>query len=147
MDLLIIDDDNDFRRTAARRLKRRGYRVRDAETPAAGLDFARKQGFEVALVDLMMPVMNGIEFMAKLKEIDASCEVVMLTGEATVETAVSAMKRGAFDYLTKPCPFDELEVILQKAYEHHRLGRENVQLRAALDRARPAVLSYICLRI
>lgn len=137
MDLLIVDDDNDFRRSVVRRLQRQGHAVRDASIPSAGIELARKHSFEVALIDLMMPEMNGIELLAKLKEFDPDSEIVMLTGESSVETAVSAMKLGAFDYVSKPCPFDSLEVVLEKAYRHYQLGKENVQLRHVLERSAP----------
>ncbi len=138
MDLLLIDDDDDLRSSIARRLKRQGYSVHDAARPTEGLAMAGKQRFDVALIDLSMPEMDGIELLGHLKEIEPSCQVVMLTGQATVETAVEAMKRGAFDYVTKPCPFDELHLILTKAWEYQQLGRENTQLRAALERVSPA---------
>jgi len=137
MDLLIVDDDNEFRRSVSRRLKRLGHVVRDADLPTEGIELARKQSFEVALIDLMMPEMSGIELLEKLKGIDAACQVVMLTGEASIETAVAAMKRGAFDYVSKPCPFNELEIVLEKAHKHYQLGKENTQLRQVLERSAP----------
>lgn len=138
MELLLVDDDNDLRVSIARRLKRQGHTVRDSERPSEGIELARKRHFDVALIDLSMPEMDGIELLKRLKEIEPACQVVMLTGEATVETAVNALKLGAFDYVTKPCPFDELHAILTKAWEYQQLGQENVQLRAALHRAAPA---------
>ncbi len=138
MELLLIDDDDDLRGSIARRLKRQGHSVRDAALPSEGIAMARKHRFDVALIDLLMPEMNGVELLGQLKEVEPSCQVVMLTGQATVETAVEAMKRGAFDYVTKPCPFDELHRILAKAWEYQQLGRENTQLRAALERVSPA---------
>lgn len=137
MDLLLVDDDNEFRSTVKRRLLRLGYRVRDAATPSAGLKLAGERGFQVALVDLMMPEMDGVELLQRLKNIDPHCEIVLLTGAATVETAVAAMKHGAFDYLKKPCPFEELQIVLTRAFESRSLKQENVQLRAALSHASP----------
>lgn len=134
MNLLLVDDDNDLRGSIARRLTRLGHSVVEFERPIQGLASAKKRPFEVALIDLSMPEMNGIELLGRLKEIEPGCEVVMLTGEATVETAVKAMHLGAYDYVTKPCPFDELLIILGKAYERQQLGRENTQLKAVLHR-------------
>lgn len=139
MDLLIVDDDNEFRTSVSRRLKRFGHTIRDAGTPSAGMKLAEEQGFDVALIDLMMPEMNGVELLRRLREIDPACEVVLLTGAGTVETAVEAMKLGAFDYLKKPCPFDELQLILNRALESRGLKQENTQLRAALRCASPAL--------
>ncbi|GAB5441370.1 MAG: sigma-54 dependent transcriptional regulator [Fuerstiella sp.] len=138
MNLLIVDDDDDLRSSIARRLQRQGHSVHDANQPTAGIELARNHRFDVALIDLLMPEMTGIELLGHLKEINPACQVVVLTGEATVETAVEAMRLGAYDYVRKPCPFDELHIILQKAWERHKLGRENEQLRAALQRSTPA---------
>jgi len=138
INLLLVDDDNELRGSIARRLARLGHSVMDFERPLLGIESARKRQFEVALIDLSMPEMNGIELLTRLKEIDPACEVVMLTGEASVETAVKAMQLGAYDYVTKPCSFDELLITLGKAYERQQLGRENSQLKAALHRTSAA---------
>ena len=103
------------------------------------MKLAEEKGFDVALIDLMMPQMSGVDLLRRLKEIDPACEVVLLTGAGTVETAVEAMKLGAFDYLKKPCPFDELQLILNRAFESRGLKQENTQLRAALRCASPAL--------
>lgn len=138
MDLLIVDDDQDFRSTLMRRLSRREHAVREAATAEEALKIASLTKFDVAVIDLHLPQMDGIELLAKLKQDDPDCQVILLTGEGSIETAVAAMKRGAYDYLTKPCEFSELEVLLAKAHECGRLGRENLQLRAALRRAAPS---------
>ena len=91
----------------------------------------------MAIIDLMMPGMSGLELLAKLKENDPACEVVLLTGQGTIEAAVEAMKKGAYDFLAKPFPLGELEVLIQKAYERHLLQKENQQLSAALERSEP----------
>jgi len=138
MHLLIVDDDHEFRSGIARRLSRQEHDVCEAESGGAALAAFQRRSFEVALLDLNMPQMDGLELLHRLKEIDPHCEVVMLTGEASVETAVSAMKLGAFDYLRKPCPFGELEQLLERAWQHHRLGRENEQLRQVIGRTAPS---------
>ena len=138
MHLLIVDDDLEFRSGIARRLNRQGNTVREAENGNAALAVLHQHSFEVALLDLAMPGMNGLELLPRLKEIAPHCEVVMLTGEASVESAVSAIKLGAFDYIRKPCPFGELEQLLERAWEHHRLGRENEQLRQVIGRTAPS---------
>lgn len=132
MDLLIVDDDAGFRSTLVRRLSRREHSVREFASGEEALQLASQERFDVAVIDLHLPRMDGIELLAKLKQLDPHCQVILLTGEGSIETAVSAMKRGAYDYLTKPCVFSELEVLLTKAHECSRLERENIQLRAAL---------------
>jgi DNA-binding NtrC family response regulator len=101
------------------------------------LDLAARKSFDVAIVDLMMPGISGLEILGRLKEIQPECQVVMLTGQGTIETAVEAMKQGAYDFLTKPFPLGELEVVIQKAHERHQLQKENKQLTAALQRTEP----------
>jgi DNA-binding NtrC family response regulator len=96
-----------------------------------------KRAFDVAVVDMVMPGMSGMQLLEKLKDDNADTEVVLLTGEGTIETAVEAMKLGACDYLTKPVRMKELEGAVQKAADARRLRRENRQLRAILERATP----------
>lgn len=137
IDLLICDDDHEFRNTLVRRFQRRGYRVLEASSGEQALDLADRRHFGVAVVDMVMPGMSGLELLAKLRESNPDCEAIMLTGQATVETAVAAMKTGAFDYLSKPFPLAELEVIITKAADRHSLGKENQQLKAALELVQP----------
>ena len=137
-DLLVVDDDAEFRATVMRRFARRGFRVQEAADGAEALQLAARREFNVAVVDLVMPGISGLELLGKLKESHPDCEVLLLTGQGTIETAVEAMKRGAYDFLTKPFPLAELEVLIQKAYERHQLQKENKQLSAALERSKPS---------
>ena len=108
IDLLIVDDDEEIRSLVARRFRRRGFQVQEASDAAQALQRAANRLFDVAIIDMMMPGMNGLELLAKLKSVQGDCQVVMLTAQGTIETAVEAMKLGAFDYLRKPFPLDEL---------------------------------------
>ncbi|HEX4145466.1 MAG TPA: sigma-54 dependent transcriptional regulator [Pirellulales bacterium] len=137
IDLLIVDDDAEFRSTVLRRFGRRGFRVQEASDGSEALQWAARREFNVAIVDLVMPGISGLELLAKLKEAHPDCEILLLTGQGTIETAVEAMKRGAYDFLTKPFPLAELEVLIQKAYERQQLQKENKQLSAALERTAP----------
>ncbi len=137
IDLLIVDDDPEFRATVLRRFGRRGFRVQEAANGAEALQWASRREFNVAIVDLVMPGISGLELLEKFKESHPDCEVLLLTGQGTIETAVEAMKRGAYDFLTKPFPLGELEVLIQKAYERQQLQKENKQLSAALERSEP----------
>jgi DNA-binding NtrC family response regulator len=136
IDLLLVDDDVDFRDTVARRFARGGYRVHEAGGGQEALDLAARRQIDVAVVDLRMPGMSGVELLERLKAGSPECEVVLLTGEATIESAVDAMKRGAHDYLTKPFPLAELEVVVQRAFAQRQLRKENRQLKAVLERNR-----------
>jgi DNA-binding NtrC family response regulator len=138
IDLLIVDDDAEYRSTVARRFSRRGYRIEEAPDGETALELAARRQFHVAVVDLVMPGLSGLELLQKLHAGTPDCEVVMLTGQGTIETAVEAMKRGAYDFLTKPFPLAELEVVVQKAFEQRQLRKENRQLKAVLQRSEPS---------
>lgn len=138
VDLLIVDDDDEFRSTVVRRLARRGYRIQEAADGEAALQAAERRQFDVALCDMVMPGMSGVDLTEKLKAIQADCEVVLLTGQGTIETAVRSMKLGAFDYLMKPCPLADLEVVVERAVARRQITKENVQLKQVLARNQSA---------
>jgi len=138
IDLLIVDDDAEYRATVVRRCSRRGYRVQEACDGEGGLELANRRQFHVAVIDMVMPGLSGVEMLQRLKVSSPDCEVIMLTGQGSIETAVEAMKRGAHDFLTKPFPLVELEIVVQKAFEQHKLHKENRQLKAVLERSKPS---------
>ena len=137
IDLLIVDDDEDFRQSVLRRFQRHGYQVQDAADAEQALALCERRHFDVAVVDMVMPGMSGIQLLEKLRRSQPECEVLILTGRGTIETAVEAMKQGAFDFLNKPFPLAELETLVNKAYEHGRLVKENRQLKTMLRRVEP----------
>ena len=138
IDLLIVDDDTDFRGTLVRRFMRRGFQVQEAATGEEALGLSERRQYNVAIVDMMMPGMSGIELLSKLRVGQSDIEVIILTGQGSIDTAVQAMKLGAYDYLTKPFPLAELELLIQKAYERHQLRKENRQLKAVLEKTSPS---------
>jgi DNA-binding NtrC family response regulator len=134
IDLLLVDDDADLRNDVGSYLATRGYRVQCCANGEEAIEQADRRAFNVAILDLSMPVMSGIEVLKKLKTRDAECEVVMLTGEGTIETAVEAMKLGAREFLSKPISLRELDRLVRKACDAGQLQRENQQLKAVLKR-------------
>ncbi len=138
IELLVVDDDDEFRNTMARCFIRKGFQVHEAADAEQALALAQRWDFHVAIFDMMMPGMSGLELLEKFKENDSVCEVILLTGKGTIETAVQAMKTGAFDYLTKPFPLKDLEVVIEKAAARRKLVKENAQLRTLLKRSQPA---------
>jgi DNA-binding NtrC family response regulator len=134
IDLLLVDDDADFRESVARRFTRRGFQVQEATHGEQALQLASLRQFDVVVLDMVMPGLSGIQVLQQLKLTHPECEVILLTGQGTIETAVQAMKLGAYDFLTKPFPLAELEALIEKAYERRQLRKENVQLKAVLDR-------------
>jgi two-component system response regulator PilR (NtrC family) len=131
--ILVIDDEDIMREILDALLTREGYNVRLAASAAEGLDLARSAPFDAAIVDVMMPGMDGITALDELKKIDDELPVLMITAFASVETAISAMKRGAFDYITKPFKNDEVLVVVRNAVERRQLKAENTALRQTLQ--------------
>jgi DNA-binding NtrC family response regulator len=138
IDLLVVDDDQEFRSTLISRFARQGSEVQAAANADEALDLAERRNFDVAIFDMMMPGMNGLELLRRFKAEHPECEVILLTGQGSIESAVEAMKLGAYDYLQKPFPLKELEAIAVKAFERRNLRKENTQLRALLERSQPA---------
>ncbi len=137
IDLLVVDDDDDFRSTLVRRFEHSGFVVQDAPNGEAAWDLVQRRVFDVAVLDMMMPGISGLDLLGRFHEHHVECQVILLTGQGTIESAVEAMKLGAFDYLTKPFPLKDLETRIEKAYERHQLQKENRQLRALLERSQP----------
>ncbi len=137
LDLLIVDDDQEFRETLSSRFARQGFAVRAAGCGDEALELAARWNFDVAVFDMMMPGMSGLELLRRFKESHPECEVILLTGQGSIETAVEAMKLGAYDYLQKPFPLKDLEGVIVKASERRNLRKENLQLKALLDRTQP----------
>jgi two-component system response regulator PilR (NtrC family) len=131
--VLVIDDEEIMREILEALLAREGYEVRLAASGAEGLDIARSAPVDVAIVDVMMPGMNGLDVLDEIKKIDEDIAVIMITAFASVETAIAAMKRGAFDYVTKPFKNDEVLVVVGNAVERVRLVAENRALRQNLQ--------------
>jgi len=137
-DLLFVDDDPEVRTVLVRRFQRRNYHTSEAGDGLQALELLERRAFDVAVVDLDMPRMSGIELVERLKAAHNECEIIMLTGQGSIETAVKAMKLGAVDFLIKPVALDALEAVVQKALHARRLRKENEQLKVVLERARPA---------
>ncbi len=131
--ILVIDDEEIMREILETLLTREGYDVRLASTGAEGLELAKALPFDAAIVDVMMPGMDGVQTLDELKKVDEELPVLMITAFASVENAIAAMKRGAFDYITKPFKNDEVLVVLRNAVERRRLVAENTALRQNLQ--------------
>ncbi|MEN9557338.1 MAG: Nitrogen regulation protein, partial [Planctomycetota bacterium] len=127
VNLLIVEDDPDFRETCARWMTRKGHTVASAANGSEALELCDRRSFDVAIVDMNMPGLTGLEVLERMKTAQIETEVIILTGQGTIESAVNAMKLGACDYLTKPFPMDELEQRCLMAWDRSRLQRENRQ--------------------
>lgn len=126
--ILVIDDELFFRQLCEDILSLRGFRVLTAESARAGLDELDKGGIDVVLLDVMVPELSGIELLPIMKRKDPSLSIIMMTASASLETAIEALRQGAYDYLRKPFQPHELYHTLDKAIRHRRLELENKRL-------------------
>ena len=131
--VLLVDDDESFRRVQEYHLNRAGYRVTTAADGEAALDAFRDGLHDLVVTDVRMPGLDGLELLARVRAISPDTPVVMITAEGTIETAVEAMKQGAFEFLTKPFPGEKLRLTLERAHEFARLQRENRELRREVE--------------
>ena len=130
--ILIVDDDLAHRTMLKKLLGGWGYDVFEADDGAVAIDAVQKRSFDLILMDIRMINVSGIEALEKIKIINPAIPVIIMTAYASVETAVDALKKGAYDYLTKPLDFDELKIAINRATEHNRLKKENEYLKERL---------------
>jgi DNA-binding NtrC family response regulator len=135
--LLIAEDESNLRLVLQKELQRLGYRVQAAPDGDAALRKLEESNVDVLLCDINMPHMDGMELLRRVHERPNPPEVIMLTGQGTIETAVEAMKLGAYDYLTKPYSINELDVRVRQACEKRNLRVDNQRLRAQIERKTP----------
>ncbi len=141
--VLVADDEEPLRRLLNRELTRKGFAVDVAADGKTALNLARQNTYDVLLLDIMMPALDGLSVMKQLKTDPSAPEIIVLTGKATIETAVEAMKHGAYDYLTKPYKLDELVIIINRAYEFGRLSIKKQLLEQELVR-KETPFRFIC---
>jgi DNA-binding NtrC family response regulator len=136
--ILIVDDELVVRDSLGKWFASEGYTARPAGGAREGLELIQQMEFDIALIDIKMPGMDGMELQARLHEADPELTVIIMTGYASVETAVQALKHGAYDYITKPVDPDELSHLVANALEHKRARREVVRLRENLQEVFPS---------
>ena len=130
--ILVIEDETSNREALRILLSNAGYQVQTAATGEEGLAILQETPFEIILTDLYLPGLNGIDILKQVKKDSPYTNVILITGHASAETAVEAMKQGAFDYITKPFNFETLKILVAKALEKSRLVAENLYLRQQL---------------
>ena len=131
--LLVVDDEAVVCSSCERLLSEEGYQVETSQDPKEGLAMVERTPYDVILVDLRMPGINGLEFLRRAKQLHPDTEVVIITGFAEIATAVEAIKAGAFDYIPKPFSPDQLIVAVKKVFETRTLVSENRYLRRELQ--------------
>ena len=138
--LLIVDDDEDIRRTLGDRLRADGYDVKTAANGAEGLRQIRCDAPEVVLLDMQMPEMDGLDVLRQLRTMEMSSTVIVITAYGSIESAVAAMREGAFDFVAKPFEMEHMHLAVEKAMQHERLRRDVRYLRETSEESIPALV-------
>jgi len=127
MRVLVVDDELDFLETIVKRLKRRKVDVIGVDSGKAALELLDRQHFDVVILDVRMPGVDGIETLKEMKKKRPLMEVIMLTGHASVESGMQGMQLGAFDYMMKPASINDLLEKIHQAYERKMLHEQKVR--------------------
>jgi two-component system response regulator AtoC len=130
--VLVIDDEENMRHMLSALLKSEGYAAEAAADGRAGLDLLKTQAFDFVLCDIRMPGMDGLAFLTAAAGIKHGAVIIMMSAYGTVDTAIEALKQGAYDFISKPFKNDEIVLVLRKAEERERLRRENILLKKRL---------------
>jgi DNA-binding NtrC family response regulator len=141
--VLIADDDKNLRKVLVNTLSDFGFEVSHTDSGTRAMEMLTQDEYDVLLLDLNMPRLSGMDVLKRMKASDIPTEVIILTANGTVSTAVEAMKLGAHDYIAKPFKTEELKVVVEKAYEKKKIVEENHLLRTQIKRqcASPAILT------
>lgn len=131
--ILVVEDDTENRRAMVRVLEAEGYEILEAENGQEAHDTITSRRIDIVVSDLKLPVLDGVELLTRTKAVNPDVEFILVTGHGTVETAVKAIKEGAYDFLTKPVKKAQLQHLIEKAAEKQFLSRENRELRSQLN--------------
>lgn len=131
--VLIVDDEEKFSQPLSERLSLRDYDVTTSQSGEDAVNQIKKFNYDVVILDVIMPGMGGIDTLREIKKIKPLTEIIMLTGHATVETAIEGMKLGATDFLMKPCETEDLVSKIQKAHDRKAEQEERIREAKAKD--------------
>ena len=137
--ILIIDDEKAIRKTLGEILSYEGYKIDDAENGEEGLKKLKEKAYDVVLCDIKMPKVDGIEFLERSKEINPDVPIIMISGHGTIETAVEAVKKGAFDYVAKPPDLNRLLITIRNALDKQTLVTETKVLKRKVSRVQEMI--------
>ncbi|HLP38036.1 sigma-54 dependent transcriptional regulator [Lacibacter sp.] len=137
--ILIIDDEKAIRKTLGEILSYEGYKIDDAENGDEGLKKIREKTYDVVLCDIKMPKVDGLEFLEKAKEINPDVPIIMISGHGTIETAVEAVKKGAFDYVAKPPDLNRLLITIRNAMDKQTLVTETKVLKRKVSKVQEMI--------
>ncbi|MBW2647646.1 MAG: response regulator [Deltaproteobacteria bacterium] len=125
--LLLVDDEERFTQTLSKRLGERGLDVATASSGSQALKLMEDNVYDVAVVDIKMPGMDGVETLREIRKISPLTEVILLTGHASVDAAIDGMRLGAFEYILKPCEIEELIAKIEEAYAKRKIREEEMK--------------------
>ena len=135
--ILLVDDEKDFLDVMSERIEARGMEVTTADSAMKALELVKSGNFDAIIVDLMMPAMDGLQTLKAIKEKNPDLQVILLTGHATVEKGIEAMKLGAMDFVEKPADLDRLTEIIKKAQ-----GRKMVLMEKRIEEKMKDIISH-----
>jgi two-component system nitrogen regulation response regulator NtrX len=138
-DILIIDDEKAIRKTLSEILSFEGYKIEEAADGEEGLKKFKEKNFDVVLCDIKMPKLDGIEFLQKAGEVNADVPVIMISGHGNIDTAVDAVKKGAFDYISKPPDLNRLLITIRNAMDKNSLVTETKVLKRKVSRVQEMI--------
>ncbi|HYF30850.1 MAG TPA: sigma-54 dependent transcriptional regulator [Chitinophagaceae bacterium] len=137
--ILIIDDEKAIRKTLSEILSYEGYKIDEAGDGEEGLKKLKEKEFDVVLCDIKMPKVDGLEFLEKSKEINADTPIIMISGHGTIETAVEAVKKGAYDYISKPPDLNRLLITIRNAMDKNQLVAETKVLKRRVSKVQEMI--------
>jgi DNA-binding NtrC family response regulator len=130
--ILVVDDEESMCKFMEIMLKREGYSVSSSQDAASALEQIKTENYDLVVADLMMPEMSGIELLSSARSVNPNLDFIMMTAFASVDSAIEALKKGAFDYITKPFKVDEIKIAVKKSLEQKKIVKENLQLKKEL---------------
>ncbi|MFH0930927.1 MAG: sigma-54 dependent transcriptional regulator [Candidatus Zixiibacteriota bacterium] len=132
--IMVIDDEESMCRFMQIMLQKEGYEVTSTVSSKEALEEIKNKNYDLVIADLMMPEMNGLELLSRAKSISPNINFIVMTAYASVDTAIEALKKGAFDYITKPFKVDEIKIAIKKSLEQKKIAEENVNLKRQLKK-------------
>jgi two-component system response regulator HydG len=142
-DILIVDDDKTHRNMLKTLLNKWGYSLFEADDGQTAINMVAEKPYDLVLMDIKMIKVSGLVALVEIKKINPAIPVIIMTAFSSVDSAVEALKNGAYDYLTKPFDFDKLKITIQRSLEHTRLKKENFQLRKPWEKILTVIISSV----
>ncbi|KPL00838.1 MAG: hypothetical protein AMJ91_03155 [candidate division Zixibacteria bacterium SM23_73_3] len=131
--ILVVDDEESMCKFMEIMLKKEGYHVSTSRDAPTALEQVKSENYDLVIADLMMPEMSGLELLSQAKSVNPDIDFIVMTAFASVDSAIEALKKGAFDYITKPFKVDEIKIAVRKSLEQKKMARENVFLKRELQ--------------